>query len=227
MPFWQWEVVLGHDMALELSKQAYELCRDRDAPGLRAFLEAHPEVDVFLHEDGDGYNIVGVAAGNEDTACMQVLLDFGADVNQQDSVGYTGLHVACLAGHVDCARLLIDSKADVHLQDADGRTGLTVAAWQGKLECLKFMIDAGADVNHQNTKGYSGLHSVCRDGHLDCARLLIESKADVHLQTNQGQTGLILAAWGGAIRVLEADNRCRGRCDLSEKQRLHWPSYGV
>jgi hypothetical protein len=25
----------------------------QDAPGLRAFVEAHPEVDVFLHEEED------------------------------------------------------------------------------------------------------------------------------------------------------------------------------
>jgi hypothetical protein len=48
----------GHEMALELSKQAFELCREQDAPGLRAFLEAHPGVDLTASRGGRDNKII-------------------------------------------------------------------------------------------------------------------------------------------------------------------------
>jgi hypothetical protein len=37
---------MDNKMAMELSRQAYELCHALDAPGLRAFLEAHSDIDL-------------------------------------------------------------------------------------------------------------------------------------------------------------------------------------
>jgi hypothetical protein len=78
-----------YEMALELSKQAFELCREQDAPGLRAFLEEYPDVDVLLHEDeelgdtGRPCSIAGLAASHKPPRCLRVLLDFGVGVNER------------------------------------------------------------------------------------------------------------------------------------------------
>jgi hypothetical protein len=41
----------GHTMALELSEQAYALCRELDASRLQEFLEAHSaDIGLYLHE---------------------------------------------------------------------------------------------------------------------------------------------------------------------------------
>jgi hypothetical protein len=57
---------------MDLSKQAYELCREQDALGLRAFLEAHPDVDVFLCK-GEEWNIsiTGQAASHESSSACR------------------------------------------------------------------------------------------------------------------------------------------------------------
>jgi hypothetical protein len=69
-------------MALELSKQAYEICRGEDAPGLRAFLEEHPDVDVLLHEEVDDVatiplNILFLAAGHKSRGVCRFCLTLG------------------------------------------------------------------------------------------------------------------------------------------------------
>jgi hypothetical protein len=59
----EWKkLFFGHTMALELSKQAYALCREQDASGLRAFLEAH-SADIDEQESP------------ESPECLQVLLE--------------------------------------------------------------------------------------------------------------------------------------------------------
>jgi hypothetical protein len=97
-------------MALELSKQAFELCREQDAPGLRAFLEEHPDVVVLLHEEveydaGTSYNIISLAAWHEPPESLRVLLDFGVEPERR--FGYTPL-MEPSASRVECMRLLLE-----------------------------------------------------------------------------------------------------------------------
>jgi ankyrin repeat protein len=143
-------------MALELSKQAFELCVNADSSALRAHLDAHPGIDVYLYEKEGYFNIMGVAAHHESTECLQVLLDFKADVNNRDrEMGATAIHAAAGFGRVDSMRLLLEKNADVALVSKIGDTGLIHAAWKGHSECLNLLIEAKADVNHQNNTGTS------------------------------------------------------------------------
>jgi hypothetical protein len=110
-------------MALELSKRAYDMCVGEDASALQALLDAHPGIDLYLFEREGCYNTMGEAALHESTECLQVLLDFKADVNNQDRArGSTPLHAAAAYGRVDCMHLLLKKNADVDLADQNGCT---------------------------------------------------------------------------------------------------------
>jgi ankyrin repeat protein len=79
--------------------------------------------------------------------CLQVLLDFGADVNNQDRAwGTTSFMSAADSGRVECMRLLVENNADVDCKDEDGATGLMVAACNGHSNCLKVLIEANANM---------------------------------------------------------------------------------
>jgi hypothetical protein len=96
----EWETIcFGHTM--ELSKQAYALCREQDVSGLRAFLEEHAaDIDLYLHEqqeyDTRTFNIMGLAAHHESPECLKVMLDFEVDVNNQRArKRYISTHARC------------------------------------------------------------------------------------------------------------------------------------
>jgi ankyrin repeat protein len=198
-------------MALELSKQAYALCGEQDASGLRAFLEAHSgDIDLYLHEGEKKIeeicgttntytvNIMGLAATHESPECLQVLIDFGADVNHQDRERHrTPLICAAFSGRVECMRLLLEKNADVALTYTDGRTALHQAAAFGHPECVLLLIEAKANVNQATEDGFTGIHWACQNGEVECLRLLVENKADVDCKNEVGETGLILAAHYG------------------------------
>jgi hypothetical protein len=103
----EWKKLLfGHTMALDLLKQAYALCREQDASGLEAYLEEHSaDIDLHLHEQKEygtrTFNSMGLAAHYWSPECLQVLLDFEADVNNQERVnGKSPLICAAWLGRV-------------------------------------------------------------------------------------------------------------------------------
>jgi ankyrin repeat protein len=80
---------------------------------------------------------VGRAAIHKFPECLQVLLDFKADLNNRDrGIGSTPLHAAAEYGRIDCMRLLLEKNADVAIADQNGETTLVLAAANGQLECL-------------------------------------------------------------------------------------------
>jgi len=60
-------------------------------------------------------------------ACIDALLDHGADINLDDPDGTTALVMALLNRHWDTAQFLIEAGADVNLWDIYGQTPLYVA----------------------------------------------------------------------------------------------------
>jgi hypothetical protein len=198
------KLFFGHTMALELSKQAYVLCREQDASGLRAFLEEHSaDIDLYrmrgrreTSEDGT-FNIMGLAAHHESPECMQELLDFGANVNNKDRTrGTTPLMFAAYFDRVGCMRLLLEKNADVAVTRDDGSTALILASCICHSECLRLLIENNADVDFKDERGPSGLTMAALKGHLECVKLLIEAEADVNQPDVNGCTGIHHAtAW--------------------------------
>jgi ankyrin repeat protein len=195
-------------MALELSKQAYALCSEKDASGLRAFLEEHSaDIDLYLHEqkeyDTRTFNIMGLAAHHESPECLQVLLDFGADVNNRECEhGISPLMRAAGFGRVECMRLLLEKKADVATTCNNGGTALISASYEGHSECLRLLIESNADVDCKNEDGDTGLIVAAGNGHAECVSVLIEANADVNQPGLGGWTWFLWACEKGNLECL-------------------------
>src|SRR5262249_10550026 len=63
---------------------------------------------------------------------LQLLLDYGADVNGVSKIGKTALHYAATAGHLRVITLLLEHGANTRLRDAEGDTPLDLARANGK-----------------------------------------------------------------------------------------------
>jgi ankyrin repeat protein len=116
-----------------------------------------------------GFTPLMFAAREGCVACLPILADAGANLNQADPDGITPMVNAIMNGHYDVARFLLDKGADPNLADKTGRTVLyaavdahTVPASNrpspddsdnetSSLELVKAAIAHGGQVNKQLT----------------------------------------------------------------------------
>ena len=139
------------------------------------------------------------AAGSGDAACVRLLVEGGAKVDELDQYGCTALtHAATRLDDDDdaCVRALIAAGADVDKEQEDGlcgqgRTALMHAAHNGKEASVRALIAAGADVDKVDKDGGTALMMAACRGNEPCARDLIAAGALVDMEDFSGTTALI------------------------------------
>ena len=90
------------------------------------------------------------AANNGHEACLTLLLQAGARVDQQDKEGATALWIAAGKGHQACLTLLLQAGAAVDQPDKEWATPLWAAAQEGHEACLSLLLQAGSRVDQPN-----------------------------------------------------------------------------
>ena len=82
------------------------------------------------------------AAGLGHSACVRLLLEHGAKVDERDVSGNTALVFAAVGGHVETVKLLLAAGADPNRRDEQGKTVLQHAARYP--EVVEALLKAGA-----------------------------------------------------------------------------------
>ncbi|BFZ10942.1 hypothetical protein BsWGS_13981 [Bradybaena similaris] len=83
----------------------------------------------------------------EITKCVQILAEWGADVNAKDRFHTTALMLASKDGHVCAVKELIKHGAAVNEQDSRGWTALTWATMRAARAVMVELLKSGADAN--------------------------------------------------------------------------------
>ncbi len=114
-----------------------------------------------------GFTPLMFAAREGCVACLPILADAGANLNQTDPDGITPMVNAIINGHYDVARFLLDKGADPNLADKTGRAALYAAVdahtlpasnrpspneadnESTSLDLVKAVLAHGGDVNTQ------------------------------------------------------------------------------
>ena len=141
---------------------AQVLHRNKSSVEPRGFLETTP-----LHS----------AAVCGDLEMIQVLLEFGVDVDAQNRYRHTALDYASRDGHrndAGVARLLIAHGADPNLCNKKGSSPLHRATEYGRIEIVRLLIEHGADVEVKDKKGRTPLDVATEEQHDEIIKLLSE-----------------------------------------------------
>ncbi|MBN1239634.1 MAG: ankyrin repeat domain-containing protein, partial [Gammaproteobacteria bacterium] len=167
--------------------------------------------------DSGGFTPLLYAARENCIACVDVLLESGADIDLPDPDGVSPLLLAIMNANWDLAQRLIEAGADVDQWDIYGEAPLYTAVRlndridggrasidpvnrnDGKT-IVRMLLERGADPNMQlffrpanvrgstNTRGSTPLISAANQGDLELVELLLEHGADPTLYMADRQT---------------------------------------
>lgn len=98
------------------------------------------------------------------TTVLQLLLSFGASLNEIDDRKRTALILAAHEGHVAVVEQLTCAGASVHLKSFEGCTALHYAALFGHIDCAEKLLEKEADVNVYDNHGDTPLNLAAKEG---------------------------------------------------------------
>jgi ankyrin repeat protein len=147
------------------------------------------------HKIDDRYPYV--ALGVRNLKLVQLLVQYGLDVNQPNNLGYTPLITAVhilTPDIMDVIHFLLISGADINHRNRDGYTALHIAALMNRLEIVQLLLQFGVDINQITNKKETALNIAVVHKSMDVFQFLLQSNADVNLKDNWGYSPLYRAA---------------------------------
>jgi ankyrin repeat protein len=109
---------------------------------------------------------------------VTILIEAGADVNEQNEFGSTVLIVAACRGRIQLIDILLRSGAEINASvEGSGVTALSCAVGQGHTEIAKLLIEAGADLETIDKWGNTPLMTAQSKGFEEIAKVLTDAGA--------------------------------------------------
>ncbi|PIE98156.1 MAG: hypothetical protein CR988_04285 [Treponema sp.] len=105
----------------------------------------------------EGKTALHIAAKHGAVNFINILIDYGIDVNASDEMGRSPLMEAMFTNKVEIAKLLINKNASVIQQDVYGRSALHEAVETGSVESINIIVQAGGNPMARDTYGVTPL----------------------------------------------------------------------
>ncbi|XP_020579830.1 ankyrin-3-like [Phalaenopsis equestris] len=163
--------------------------------------------------DTNGQSLLHLAIASSRADLVQLILEFGADVEARSRTGQSPLETAAAAGETLIAELLLARGASTERSIGSPMGPIHLAAAGGHTELLRLLLLKGAAPDAATADGRTSLHLAAALQRRECAELLLSAgtRADV-LGGPANETPLHLAAAAGdeATTRLLISSGCAG-----------------
>lgn len=96
--------------------------------------------DLSFHQPVSGYTPLHLAVVCGHSDIVQLLLQYGAELDGVCEAGRTPLYLACLSGNLELVSLLGQRGASVDATTSDGLSPLFVATWRGHTAIVSYLL---------------------------------------------------------------------------------------
>ena len=177
-------------------------------------LKAKPNIE--LKDNQDGRFALRCAAERADEmesdemAILEMLLNYGADLDTRDKRGGTAVLRAVSWGNLEAAQVMMNHQDGSHFvvmmrcEDEDRQTLLHGACKYGHTHIALWLLSMGDDLDSQDKAGRAPLHLASQYGHLDTLNALLDASADRSLVDIFGRTPKKVAWQYGHKAIMEA-----------------------
>jgi ankyrin repeat protein len=157
-----------------------------------------PEATEQLRRDVNGTSrLFHWASMRGQAGVVELLVDFGVDVDRRGERGRTALSVAAeYTSQPRLLRRLIESGAELESEDDDGCTPLYYAIWSGTRGNVEELTLHGAELSRVNQDQMAGLvRYAAEQGHVATLQYLLDMGVDLNITYHSGgRTPLAYAA---------------------------------
>lgn len=168
----------------------------------RMLLDA--SADVSAKNRFWGQSALQLAARDSDAKMIQLLLDRGADLGDEDYLSIGALRYAAFEGKLPNVKCLLENGADANVRSFDGITPLHMASLQGHKDVVRELLDqAGTDVNAAEERGFTALHLAAQGDHPEVLQMLLQRGAQSVATYAKGSTALMIAAHNGNVKCVK------------------------
>ncbi|XP_011695990.1 PREDICTED: LOW QUALITY PROTEIN: serine/threonine-protein phosphatase 6 regulatory ankyrin repeat subunit C-like [Wasmannia auropunctata] len=166
-------------------------------------LLAHQALDQLYAITPTGDSAVHLAARRKDIDMVQILVDYGAAVNMQNSDGQTALHIASAEGDKTLVKCLYDVRASASITDHQDRTPMHLAAENGHATIIELLVDKFKSNIFKRTKdGSTLMHIASLNGHSECITMLLKKGLYLHMPNKHGARSIHTAAGYGHVDII-------------------------
>lgn len=152
--------------------------------------EAHVNFDVGLRDPKEYPSALSAAAHKGYKDKVQLLLNFGANVNARCDAWKCGtvLIAAAGKGHNEIISLLLASGADVNLGSVDWKytNAIVAATKKGHKAAVQLLLRKGARLDDQDLKNRETLTTVIELGNEELVQALLDYGVNVHVKDSHG-----------------------------------------
>lgn len=141
---------------------------------------------------------------------LDLLLEFGADINSQNEFGDSALHISSANGKLHVVRHLVESGAKLSLQNSRKECPMVVAALFGQLDVLAYFLEMQSwdDISVACVSKHEAivqcLVNACGCGCISTVRLILQKCPFINIsEMFGGATPLIAACTNGQIEVIK------------------------
>ncbi|XP_043074551.1 ankyrin repeat and SOCS box protein 2 isoform X2 [Puntigrus tetrazona] len=144
-----------------------------------------------------------LAVNREHLACVECLLEKGADPDIANKERETALYKACEKENPAMVAMLLNYGAAVNKSCIQGWTALHESVCRNNVEICEMLMKAGAKVSMANMYGITPIFVAAQSGKVDTLRMLLKNGADLNSQAADGATALYEASKNGHENIVE------------------------
>lgn len=139
-----------HDLDNKIKQHIARILNYKSGPSFMdlAIQRDQPEMVTYLLDHGFVFSsdslLLHRCISRNQIEIIQIFIERGHPLENQDSTGTTPLHLAIQEGKLDVVKLLLTGKTNLEIRDYQGYTALYWAYLEEQWEIMKWLLEKGA-----------------------------------------------------------------------------------
>lgn len=105
-----------------------------------------------IHDDMNNYgNMLTLAVYLDDIKLVKLMIKYGANLNDINSINVTPLYVAAHHGYFEIVKYLLKTGADINIANDNNISPLTTSTWGGYIDVAIYLLENGAELKGFDT----------------------------------------------------------------------------